>query len=136
MFFFIEYLYVLIWEIWFLYVDWCKMMEFFIEVGYVSDEWCQEWVLLLDLLGVIVLIEEINMSWLKGVMFNIVCGLFYCVDVFCLLFDVDILFDGVGVLLWVFGVVCDFDGQLIVGVMIEIWQVNFYGFYENQQFDQ
>lgn len=118
------------------HADWRKAMEFLTEVGHASDGRRQEWVLLSDLLGVTALIEEINTHRPKAATPNTVRGPFYRADAPRLPLDASISLDGAGAPLAVTGYVKDLDGQPVPGAVIETWQANSEGFYENQQPDQ
>lgn len=115
--------------------DWRAAIDFLTEVGQVSDEKRQEWVLLSDLLGVTALVEEINARRPKGATPNTARGLFYRADAPRLPLGADISLDGVGERMLVRGKVLDLDGHDVAGASVETWQANDKGLYENQQPD-
>ncbi len=115
--------------------DWRAAIDFLTEVGQVSDEKRQEWVLLSDLLGVTALIEEINARRPKGATPNTPRGPFYRDDAPRLPLGSDISLDGVGERMLVRGKVLDLDGGGVAGASVETWQANAKGLYENQQPD-
>jgi hydroxyquinol 1,2-dioxygenase len=115
--------------------DWKRVIAFLTEVGHASDERRQEWVLLSDLLGASALVEEINSRRPKGATPNTVRGPFYRADAPHYPLGASISLDGIGEPLLVSGRVQDLDGQPIAGAVIETWQANAQGFYENQQPD-
>lgn len=115
--------------------DWRRAIEFLTEVGHASDSHRQEWVLLSDLLGVTALVEELNSKRPKAATPNTVRGPFYRADAPKLPLGASISLDGVGEPLEVSGTVRDLDGHPVAGAVIETWQANAAGFYENQQPD-
>jgi protocatechuate 3,4-dioxygenase beta subunit len=116
--------------------QWCELIGFLTEVGHVSDERRQEWVLLSDLLGASALVQEINSRLPKGSTPNTSRGPFYRADAPNYPLGASISLDGRGEPLEVAGRVRDLDGKPIVGAVIETWQANAEGFYENQQPDR
>jgi len=115
--------------------EWRKAIEFLTEVGHASDQKRQEWVLLSDLLGITALVEEINSRRPKGATPNTVRGPFYRADAPRLPLGANISLDGIGEPLEVSGHVIDLDDKPVAGAVIETWQANAQGFYENQQPD-
>lgn len=115
--------------------DWRAAIEFVTEVGHASDERRQEWVLLSDLLGLTQLIEEMNASRPHGATPNTPRGPFYRPDAPKLPLGADICLDGVGERLSVTGHVRDLDGRPVPGALVETWQANAEGHFENQQPD-
>lgn len=115
--------------------DWKRVIAFLTEVGHASDERRQEWVLLSDLIGASALVEEINSRRPRGATPNTVRGPFYRPDAPHYPLGASISLDGSGESLLVSGCVLDLDGHPIAGAVIETWQANAQGFYENQQPD-
>ena len=115
--------------------QWKRVIAFLTEVGHASDERRQEWVLLSDLLGASALVEEINSRRPKGATPNTVRGPFYRADAPHYPLGASISLDKRGEPLVVSGRVQDLDGHPIAGAVIETWQANAQGFYENQQPD-
>jgi hydroxyquinol 1,2-dioxygenase len=114
---------------------WRSAIEFVTEVGHASDERRQEWVLLSDLLGLTQLIEEINVPRPGGATPNTPRGPFYRPDAPSKPLGADICLDGIGERLLVSGQVRDLDGRPVPGALVETWQANAEGQYENQQPD-
>lgn len=115
--------------------QWRDAVTFLTEVGHASDERRQEWVLLSDLLGITTLIEEINSQRPRGATPNTPRGPFYRADAPRLPLGADICLDGRGEPLEVSGRVVDLDGKPVAGAIVETWQANGQGLYENQQPD-
>ncbi len=112
--------------------EWRRAIEFLTEVGHASDDKRQEWALLSDLLGITALVEEINSRRPAGATPNTVRGPFYRPDAPRLPLGADISLDGVGEPLAVAGRVVDLDGRPIAGAVVDTWQANAQGLYENQ----
>lgn len=116
--------------------EWRNVIAFLTDVGHACDERRQEWVLLSDLLGASALVEEINSRRPKGATPNTVRGPFYRPDAPHYPLGASISLDGLGEPLEVGGRVEDLDGRPIANAVIETWQANSHGFYENQQPDR
>lgn len=116
--------------------EWKSVIAFLTEVGHACDERRQEWVLLSDLLGASALVEEINSRRPKGATPNTVRGPFYRPDAPHYPAGATISLDGIGEPLAVAGRVQDLDGHPIANAVIETWQANALGLYENQQPDR
>jgi len=115
--------------------QWRATVDFLTEVGHASDERRQEWVLLSDLLGITQLVEDINTLRPTGATPNTARGPFYRPDAPELPLGANISLDGAGERLVVTCHVRDLDGRPISGAVVETWQANGQGFYENQQPD-
>jgi protocatechuate 3,4-dioxygenase beta subunit len=116
--------------------QWKSVIAFLTEVGHACDERRQEWVLLSDLLGASALVDDINARRPKGATPNTVRGPFYRADAPHYGDGASISLDGQGAPLLVEGRVTDLDGHPVAGAVIETWQANALGLYENQQPDQ
>ncbi len=113
--------------------EWQQTIAFLTEVGHACDDKRQEWVLLADLLGLSALVEDMNSRRPPGATQNTVRGPFYRRDAPHLPLGANISLDGVGQRLTVSGIVQDLDSAPIAAAMVETWQANSQGFYENQQ---
>lgn len=129
---FVMYLYVFVCGMCIIEVEWVKGIEFFIVIGYIIDDKWQEFILLLDILGVLMLMVVMNYSKLLEVIEVMVFGFFYVEGVLVFENGVDIVVGVLGELLFVNCMVCGLDGWLIVGVIVDIWQVDDDGFYDVQ----
>lgn len=110
-------------------------IDFITEVGHYADSRRQEWVLLADVLGVSSLIEDQNSARPRGATPNTVAGPFYRADVPETALGASISRDGKGEPLAVTGRVAGLDGQPLAGAIVEVWQANAEGLYENQEPD-
>ncbi len=116
--------------------EWREMIRFLTEVGHASDERRQEWILLSDLLGISALVEAINAPRPSGGTPNTSRGPFYRPDAPHYPSGASISLDGIGMPLEVTGRVADLDSRPIAGAVIETWQANSDGLYENQEPDR
>ncbi|WP_188715952.1 dioxygenase family protein [Paracoccus acridae] len=112
-----------------------QALGFLTEVGHRTDHKRQEWVLLADVLGVSALVEEMNAHRPQGATPNTVAGPFYRADAPELALGADLSLDGKGERLRVSGQVTDLEGRGLPGALVEVWQANAAGLYENQQPD-
>lgn len=115
--------------------DWKRTIAFLTEVGHACDDKRQEWVLLADLLGLSALVEAMHSQRPPNATQNTVRGPFYRGDAPHLPLGANISLDGVGEPLTVSGIVQDLDRVPVAGAIVETWQANSQGFYENQQPD-
>jgi hydroxyquinol 1,2-dioxygenase len=111
-------------------------IDFLTEVGHYADARRQEWVLFADVLGVSSLIEDQNNPRPAGATPNTVAGPFYRSDVPDMALGATISRDGKGEPLDVSGRILALDGSGIGGAMVEVWQANSEGRYENQEPDR
>ena len=113
-----------------------QLVHFLTEIGQASDEKRQEWVLLLDLLGASALVKTIQSRLPAGATPCTPRGPFYRPDAPRLPAGADICLDGRGEPVEVSGRVLDLDGHAVAGAIIETWQANGEGWYENQRPDR
>jgi hydroxyquinol 1,2-dioxygenase len=115
--------------------EWRAVIDFLTDVGHAADSRRQEWVLLSDVIGASALIEDMNSARPAGATPNTLAGPFYRADVPEMENGADISRDGIGKRLKVSGRVTGLDGQAVARAMVEVWQANSFGVYENQQPD-
>lgn len=113
-----------------------SVIDFLTAVGHAADARRQEWVLLADVIGVSTLIEDINSTRPKAATPNTLAGPFYRSDAPFAANGADLSRDGQGDTLFVAGRIEDMDGKAVPGALIEVWQANADGRYENQEPDQ
>lgn len=111
-------------------------IDFLTDVGHYADARRQEWVLFADVLGVSSLIEDQNSPRLAGATPNTVAGPFYRADAPEMPLGANISRDDKGEPLEVSGRIVGLDGEAIGGAMVEVWQANAEGLYENQEPDR
>lgn len=112
------------------------LIDFLTEVGHAADARRQEWVLLADVIGVSTLIEDINAVRPRNATPNTLAGPFYRADAPEVANGASLSRDGRGHVLAVSGRVIDLSGVAVSGAVIEVWQANSEGRYENQEPDQ
>lgn len=108
------------------------VIGFLTEVGEACDDKRQEWVLLADVLGLTSAIEAHNTPRPPGATPNTLTGPFYRPGAPLRCDGDSISMDGQGAPLMVRAVVADLDGQGIEGAVVEVWQADGFGVYENQ----
>jgi hydroxyquinol 1,2-dioxygenase len=111
------------------------VIEFLTDVGHSADARRQEWVLLADVIGVSTLVEDLNAPRVPGATPQTLPGPFYRPDAPEVAEGASISRDGRGEAMVVDGLVTDCDGRGVAGAVVEVWQANGGGFYENQQPD-
>jgi hydroxyquinol 1,2-dioxygenase len=112
-----------------------QAIDFLTDVGHATDARRQEWVLLADVTGVSTLIEDQSAPRPVGATPNTVAGPFYRADAPDCADGADICRDGRGAPLAVQGHVSALDGTPVAGALVEVWQANGDGVYENQDPD-
>ncbi|NEX46665.1 dioxygenase [Pseudotabrizicola algicola] len=110
-------------------------IEFLTEVGHSADPRRQEWVLLADAMGLTALLEDLNHPRPSGATPNTVAGPFYRDDAPDLPDGATISRDGKGEPLTVRGQISSLTGEPVAGALVEVWQANAEGKYENQEPD-
>lgn len=115
--------------------EWREAIGYLTAIGDATTDNRQEWVLLADLIGATALVEAINSRRPEGATPNAPRGPFYRPDAPHLANGANISLDGRGEPLSVKGRVVDLDACPIAGAMVETWQANGEGFFENQQPD-
>ncbi|MFT3975186.1 MAG: dioxygenase [Amaricoccus sp.] len=111
-------------------------VAFLTDVGHHADDRRQEWVLLADVLGVSSLVEDLSAPRPAGATPNTVAGPFYRADAPDLPAGATISRDGKGEPLAVSGRVAALGGGPLAGAVVEVWQANGEGRYENQEPDR
>lgn len=111
-------------------------IEFLTEVGHAADPRRQEWVLLADAMGLSSLLEDLNTPRPSGATPNTVAGPFYRADAPDLPLGADLSRDGKGERLTVRGQVTALGGAALPAALVEVWQANGEGKYENQEPDR
>lgn len=108
------------------------IIEFVTDVGHASDARRSEWVLLADTLGITSLVEaQVARRPLRSTP-NTIAGPFYRMDAPARKNGESISIDGIGEPLVLTLEVHDLDGDPVEGALVEVWQANADGVYENQ----
>ncbi len=116
--------------------EWRGLIGFLTEVGHAADARRQEWVLLADVIGASTLVEDLFSARPQGATPNTLAGPFYRADAPDMDNGDDISRDGIGLPLEVNGYINGLNGEAVQRAMVEVWQANSFGVYENQQPDQ
>lgn len=111
------------------------VIDFLTDVGHSADARRQEWVLLADVIGVSTHVEDLNSPRPRGATPNTLPGPFYREDVPDLPSGANLSRDGIGESLSVEVQLCDLAGNPVRDALIEVWQANASGRYENQDPD-
>lgn len=113
--------------------EWERAVDYLTRVGQACDEVRQEFILLSDVLGVTMLVDEINHGTPAGATESTVLGPFHVVDSPPRALGDDISLDGVGDPVVVAGRVRDLEGRPVPGASLDVWQASADGFYDVQQ---
>ena len=115
--------------------EWAHAVGYLTRVGQTCDEVRQEFILLSDVLGVSMLVDEITHGTPAGATESTVLGPFHVVDSPPRSLGDDISLDGVGDPVVVAGRVRDLEGRPVPGASVDVWQASADGFYDVQQPD-
>ncbi|MBF9043122.1 6-chlorohydroxyquinol-1,2-dioxygenase [Rhodobacterales bacterium HKCCE4037] len=108
------------------------LIRFATEVGHASDARRSEWVLLADTLGITSLVEQQVTRRPPGATPNTIAGPFYRTEAPARRDGESISIDGIGEPLVLTLQISDLDGDPVADALIEVWQANADGVYENQ----
>ncbi len=113
--------------------EWERAVDYLTRVGQACDEVRQEFILLSDVLGVSMLVDEVNHGTPAGATESTVLGPFHVVDSPPRALGDDISLDGVVDPVVVAGRVRDLEGRPVPGASLDVWQASTDGFYDVQQ---
>jgi catechol 1,2-dioxygenase len=116
--------------------EWMLAIQFLTRVGQMCDDRRQEFILLSDTLGVSMLVDAINHRAVNGSTESTVLGPFYREGARELPNGGSISLDGGGEPAVVSGRVLSTDGTQIAGAVLDVWQGNENGLYEQQDPNQ
>ncbi len=111
------------------------VIAFLTEVGEACSDRRQEWVLLADTLGLSSTVEAVAVRRPAGATPNTLAGPFYRADAPTRADGESMSLDGRGAPLEMRLRVTDLDGEPVAGALVEVWQANGDGLYENQEPD-
>ncbi|MFL4474481.1 intradiol ring-cleavage dioxygenase [Paeniglutamicibacter sp. MACA_103] len=112
--------------------EWNTAIEFLTQVGHITDDRRQEFILLSDILGVSMQTINVNNDALGNATEATVFGPFFVEDAPEIPIGGDIAGGASGQPCWVEGTVKDTDGSSIPHVRIEVWEADEDGFYDVQ----
>ncbi|NMO02434.1 hydroxyquinol 1,2-dioxygenase [Gordonia sp. TBRC 11910] len=116
--------------------EWEAAIEFLTEVGHITDDRRQEFILLSDILGASMQTINVNYETTGNSTEATVFGPFFVDDAPRIEHGGDIAGDATGQPCWVAGSVRDTAGNPVAGARIEVWEADDDGFYDVQYDDQ
>ncbi len=132
----IKHLHAFVQEVQLSEAEWLQAIQFLTAVGQKCDEKRQEFILLSDTLGVSMLVDAINHRAEHGATESTVLGPFYREGARELAAGESISLDGKGEPAIVSGRVLSTDGTPIAGAVLDVWEGNDDGLYEQQDPNQ
>lgn len=115
--------------------EWNQGIEFLTEVGHITDERRQEFILLSDILGVSMQTINVNNEAYREATEATVFGPFFVEDSPEIAIGGDIAGGAPGQPCWIEGTVKDTDGNPVPGARLEVWEADEDGFYDVQYTD-
>lgn len=115
--------------------EWETAIAFLTEVGHITDDRRQEFILLSDILGVSMQTVAVNNQAYKNATEATVFGPFFVADAPEIPQGGDIAGGATGTACWVEGTVTDTSGTPVAGARIEVWEADDAGFYDVQYGD-
>ena len=115
--------------------EWQAAIEFLTNVGHITDDRRQEFILLSDVLGLSMLTVGINQPLRKNATEATVFGPFFVEDAPLIEQGGNIAQGAVGEPCWVEGSVTDTEGKPLAGARIEVWEADDDGHYDVQYSD-
>lgn len=116
--------------------EWDAGIKFLTEVGHITDDRRQEFILLSDILGASMQTINVNNVAIGDATEATVFGPFFVDDAPAIDNGGDIAGGANGQPCWVQGTVRDTDGNPVAGARIEVWEADDDGFYDVQYDDQ
>ena len=115
--------------------EWEVGIDFLTRVGAITDDKRQEFILLSDVLGLSMLIDDINRPTHPGVTESTVFGPFFVEGAPHIEQGGDISRGAPGTPAWLTGRVTDRDGRPIPGARVDVWEADDHGLYDVQYGD-
>jgi hydroxyquinol 1,2-dioxygenase len=112
--------------------EWFKGINFLTEVGHITDDKRQEFVLLSDTLGLSMLVTALNNRKPRGCTESTVLGPFYVQDAPLYENGDDVANGAKGEPCFVTGRITDINGEPVANARIQVWQADSDGFYDVQ----
>lgn len=116
--------------------EWAQGIQFLTRTGQMCDEKRQEYILLSDITGTSMLVDAVNHRWSEGATESTVFGPFYREGAAELPIGANISQDGRGEPLVVMGRVLSTDGEPIANALLDVWETDENGLYEQQDPEQ
>ncbi|THE18998.1 hydroxyquinol 1,2-dioxygenase [Kocuria rosea] len=115
--------------------EWGKAIEFLTQVGHITDERRQEFILLSDVLGASMQTITVNNPVAGDATEATVFGPFFLETAPEIPIGGDLAGGATGQPAWVEGTVCDLEGNPVPNARIEVWEADEDGFYDVQYDD-
>lgn len=115
--------------------EWRAAIAFLTDVGHITSDWRQEFILLSDVFGVSMQTIAVNNQAYRNATEATVFGPFFVEDAPQIPLGGDIGGGASGEPCWVEGTVRDTDGNPISGALIEVWEADDKGLYDVQHDD-
>jgi hydroxyquinol 1,2-dioxygenase len=113
--------------------EWFKAIEFLTQTGQKCDDKRQEFILASDIFGVSMLVDDINNRRVAGATPSTVEGPFHIPDAPEFTHGGSMAKGAPGIPCFVSGTVKGLDGRPIAGAMLDLWQTDGEGLYEEQR---
>ena len=115
--------------------EWAQAISFLTDVGHMTDDRRQEFVLLSDVLGLSMQTIAVNNEAYANATEATVFGQFFVESAPQVELGGDIAAGAPGEPCWVEGIVTDTEGRPVAGARIDVWQADAEGFYDVQYAD-
>ena len=113
--------------------EWFKAIEFLTRIGQKCDDKRQEFILASDVLGVSMLVDDINNRRVAGATPSTVEGPFHIPDAPEVGHGADMARGAPGIPCFVTGTVRGLNGEPVAGAVLDLWQTDGEGLYEEQR---
>ncbi|MBX3095175.1 MAG: hydroxyquinol 1,2-dioxygenase [Cryobacterium sp.] len=115
--------------------EWNAAIRFLTEVGHITNDKRQEFILLSDILGISMQVVSVNNEAFENATEATVFGPFFIEGAPLIQNGEDMSFGAVGEPCWVVGSINDTSGAPVPGARIEVWEADEDGFYDAQYSD-
>ncbi|MEA2874046.1 MAG: hydroxyquinol 1,2-dioxygenase [Hyphomicrobiales bacterium] len=113
--------------------EWFKAIQFLTAIGHKCDDKRQEFILASDVMGVSMLIDDINNRRIEGATPSTVEGPFHIPDAPEVAHGADMAKGAPGIPCFVSGTVRGLSGEPVGGAILDLWQTDGEGLYEEQR---
>jgi hydroxyquinol 1,2-dioxygenase len=113
--------------------EWFKAIQFLTAIGHKCDDKRQEFILASDVMGVSMLIDDINNRRVAGATPSTVEGPFHIPDAPEVAHGADMAKGAPGIPCFVSGTVRGLNGEPVGGAILDLWQTDGEGLYEEQR---
>ena len=113
--------------------EWFEAIEFLTAIGHKCDDKRQEFILASDVMGVSMLVDDINNRRVEGATPSTVEGPFHIPDAPEIVHGGSMAKDAPGIPCFVSGTVRGLHGRPVAGAILDLWQTDGEGLYEEQR---